>query len=144
GFGCSSFGNGNGLHMQVDLQGFDPKDVYTSHTFRVKSYAGLMPDCGGMGPDYGRGLQGSDLGTYAEGDGGVIQINDVRLQNGPTIVGQQSILGRSIATLGGKRSDSFMRKIRQFGPLCVYPPVLKGSQDRFQRSPPEVLGCCII
>ena len=57
GFGCSSFGDDEGLHVQIDLQGFDPQDGITSHNFRIKSYAGLLPNCTGMGPDYGQGLR---------------------------------------------------------------------------------------
>ncbi|XP_070191456.1 pro-resilin-like [Littorina saxatilis] len=120
GFGCSSFGDADGLHVQIDLQGFDPQDRVTAHNFRIKSFAGLMPNCTGMGADHGQGLRGADLGTYAESKGGVVQISDARLKNGPSLSGAQSIVGRSVAVLKGQ-----------------------DPQARFQTRQ-VTLGCCII
>ena len=57
GFGCSSFGEDQGLHVQIDLSGFDPDDGVNAHNFRVKSYAGQQPGCAKMDPDFGQGTR---------------------------------------------------------------------------------------
>ncbi|PVD28276.1 hypothetical protein C0Q70_10863 [Pomacea canaliculata] len=119
GFGCGSFGNDESLVVGIDLEGFDTQDAFTSHSFRVKTYMGFGPNCTGMGSDFGQGLRGADLGAYPENKDGTLRVASVKIPGGPTLIGQRSIAGHSVV-------------------------VLKGTNVTSQKTPPEVLGCCVV
>ncbi|XP_076445811.1 uncharacterized protein LOC143283456 isoform X2 [Babylonia areolata] len=120
GFGCGISANNRGLHLDIDLQGFDPGDSATAYNFRVKSFAGLLPPtCNGMGPDFGSDPRAADLGTVARSSEGRVHSSNV-LHDGPTLWGDNSLLGRSVAVTRG------------------------GPNTLQQQTPDEVLDCCII
>ncbi|KAL8581906.1 hypothetical protein ACOMHN_010280 [Nucella lapillus] len=96
GFGCS---NDQGMLLDINLEGLDLGDKVTPVNFRVKSFAGLGPNCGGMGADYGSNSRSADLGTFsARGDR--LLLTDVTVRTPESMLaGGNSLFGRSVAVI---------------------------------------------